>query len=511
MTRNNSPTYSTHRKASAACRFPLATFRVSLSVFRFLLPACRLALVFLLLAVLAGCVPTIKEAGEPEVDFGTAQDAVNTARLNFFLNLKEPDSPEVQFELTNLEVLAGETWLPVSKGPLLLDSEKIAARQVFLGARPVMPGRYARLRFTVEKSFFRQGGKYTSVPVDPYTVELALSSPVALDKGDSQSLFVIWDVRKSLEGPKGVYPVMAMVQASRQLFDNLVYVACPDIGTIFVVRCDKDWVADSFGITGRPTYLAMDPNSADRRLYVLAAGESRIKIVELNSQRIVDSYSIPLAVQPSLMVVSPDGKSLYILDKGNSYLSLLDLESGRLITQVRMGFEPQYMTFLANKNVLAVSSVLSQTVTLHNPLTLQEVGSIATGIAPDGLLLANNLLYIAENGSDAVSVFNFDNNLMQNQINVGFGPRRLLDVGGVIYVSNYDDGSLSVIYPGQFIVGRQIRGLGRPLEMISDQTYRRLYVGDEQEKGLAVIDSNINQLIRYIKFGARPLGLAIIQ
>lgn len=478
------------------------------------LPVFRLGLVLLLLTVLGGCIPTVKEVGEapPPADFGKAHDTVNTARLSLFLHLKDPNGPGVRFEIKDLEVLAGQVWLPVTKGPLQLDSEKIAARQIFLGGRAVPPGRYDRLRFTVTKGSYRQStGEYTTVSTTPYRVELALSSSVFLDRNDSQSLFVIWDVRRSLEGPRGLRPAMALVPPLRQLFNDLVYVACPDINTIFVIRCDKDWVADSFGVKGRPTYLAMAPDSSDRRLYVLASGESRMKLVELNSQRIVDSYVIPLAVEPSQMAVSPDGESLYILDKGDSFLSRLDLQSGRLLARVRMGYEPQYMTYLAARSVLAVSSVMSQEVTFYDPLTLQQVGSVATGSSPDGLLLSNNLLYIAEKDADTVSIFDFGNNLMRSRLNVGSGPRRLLDNGYHIYVSNYDDGSLSVIYPGQLEVGRQIRGLGRPLEMIFDQAYRRLYVGDEKEEGLAVIDSNIDKLKGYIKFGARPLGLAIIQ
>ncbi|MEJ2691201.1 MAG: YncE family protein [Deltaproteobacteria bacterium] len=491
MIKTNAPTYTCNR-------LPFA--------------AIGLLLLFLLLAVLTGCVPTVKESSEPLADLGNEQDTVNTARLSLFLNLKDPTGPGIRLELKDLEVLADQIWLPVTSGPLLLDSEKIADSQVFLGGRAMPPGRYDRLRFTVSQSSLRQAnGEYKTVTTDPYLMDLVLSTPLLLDKDDSRSLFITWDARGSLEGPSGLHPVMAVSPPLRQLFIDLVYVACPDINTIFIIRSDKNWVADSFGVKGHPTYIAMDPDPSNQRLYVLAARESRIKTVELNSQRVVDSFPIPLAIEPSFMTISPDGQWVYVLDESQNYLSRLDLESGRLLDRVRLGYEPQYVAYLADQNFLAVSSVISQTVSFRDPQNLSEVGSVHTGSSPDGLLVSNNLLYIAERGANTVSVVDLTMNKIQSRVDVGLGPRRLLDNGSQIYVSNYDDGSLSVIYPGQLEVGREIYGLGRPLEMVYDQNYRRIYVGDEKEAGLAIIDSNINQLKGYIKLGARPLGLAIIQ
>jgi DNA-binding beta-propeller fold protein YncE len=492
MTRLTSPTYS------AFCNF---------------LNPGRLLLVLLLLAVTNGCAPIDKEINAPLPHAGSEFDGgINTARLNLFLNLKDPNGPGIRLELNNLEVLADQVWLPVTSGPLQLDSEKIGATQVFLGGRAVPPGRYERLRFTVTKSSFRRGsGEYEAVAAEPYTLELASSSPIFIAKDDSHCMFVTWDLLESLERTEGLQPVMTIAFPLRQLFVDLLYVACPDIDTIFVIRSDKNWVADSFGIRGHPTYIAMDPDPSRQRLYILASRESRIKAVELNSQRIVDSFSIPLTREATFMTISPDGQWAYVLDERESYLSRLDLESGQLLAQVHLGYDPQYVTYLADRNILAVSFLISQTVSFHDPLNLNKVGSIPTGNSPEGLLAVDNRLYIAERGANTVSIFDLSTNMTLSLLSVGFGPRRLLNNGDQIYVSNYDSGSLSVIYPGQLEVGREIHGLGRPLEMILDRTNRWIYVGDERKAGLAIIDSNINQLMGYIEFGARPLGLAIIQ
>jgi DNA-binding beta-propeller fold protein YncE len=317
-------------------------------------------------------------------------------------------------------------------------------------------------------------------------------------------------VESSLERGEEPRPVMNIAPLVRPMLVDLLYAACPDIDTVFVIRTDRNWVADSFGLKGQPTHLVMDPDPSRRRLYILAPREAAIKAVDLSSQRIIDSIHIPMTDTPTFMTISPDAKWAYVLDERASYLNQIDLATGRSAARVRVPYRPQYAAYLADQNVLAVSAGLSQVVTLHNPTNLTEVGTIRTGSSPEGLLAAAGQLYVAERGDHTVTLFNLAANRAQGRLDVGFGPRRLLFDGHQIYVSNYDDGSLAVLIPEQLGVIREIHGLGRPLEMAFDETYRKIYVGDEQAGALAVIDSTSNQFLGYIHLGARPLGLAVL-
>lgn len=471
---------------------------------------CRLLVIIIVMILLHGCQTGIISSGRSEVEL--APPPGDSARLNLFLALKNPSGPAMRLDAENFEVLADRLWMPLDVAPLTLDSEKIGAGQLFLGGRWLPPGNFAGLRFTVNKIFLKEGiGEYQQVAIGPLTMELALSEPIPVEKDDSQSLFINWDVQKSLEDPRNLQSGMTIAVPVRQFFADIVYVSCPDIDTIFVIRCDKNWVVDSFGLKGRPTYLALDPVPSRQRLYVLASRESSIKVVELNSQRVIDSYPVPLIEKPAFFTISSDGQWAYILDDKKNYLIRLDLQTGTLLARVHLGYRPQYASYLEDSNLLAVSSVISQLISFHDPLDLNEIVSIQTGTSPEGLLAANGQLYVAESGANTVSVIDVARNLIQNRITVGFTPRRLLNIGRQIYVSNYDSGSISVIYRGQLGVGREINGLGRPLEMIYNQNFRWLYAGDDEKEALAFIDSTTNQLRGYINLGASPLGLAIIQ
>jgi DNA-binding beta-propeller fold protein YncE len=338
-------------------------------------------------------------------------------------------------------------------------------------------------------------------------VAFDLPSPLRLEEGDSRSLFVTWDVQATLEG-EGLRPAMTIAPQLRQLLADLVYAACPDIDTIFVIRSDRNWVADSFGIRGNPNYLAIDPGR--QRLYVLAPRESAIKVVDLSSQRVVDFFHLPIPDPPTYMTISPDGMWAYVLEERSSHLSRIDLATGRSAARVRLEYRPQYALYIAERNHLAVSLGLTQTVSLLHPMELTEVSRVITGDSPRGLLFSHNQLYVAESGDHTVSIMDLATPRSLRRLDVGFGPRRLLGTENFIYVSNYDGDSLSVLVPGQLGVVRDIPGLARPLEMAFDQVRRQLFVGEEGAAGLAVIDTTSNLLLRRITLGARPAGLAVL-
>jgi DNA-binding beta-propeller fold protein YncE len=502
-------------------------FDIRYSIFDIL----RFSVYLFLALLLGGCQAGAQSTTRPMADLMRGPE--DTARLSLFLNLKESDGPGVRLEISALEVFADGSWLPITVGPLELNSEAIGSAQVFLGSRAVPPGHYQRLRFSVDKGLIRRdSGRYEVLSLDAFPVELDLPSALHLETDDSGSLFLTWDIEGTLERTDILKPVMTIAPQVRQLLADLVYVACPDINTVFLVRTDRNWVADSFGIKGSPTYLAVDPDPSRRRLYVLASREAAIKVVDLSSQRVIDLFHIPLTDTPTFMTISPDGKWAYVLEERSNFLSRIDLATGRSATRVRLNYRPQHAAFLAERNLLAVSLGLTQMISLLHPLELIERSRIFTGDSPQGLLVSGNQLYIAESGDHTVSIFDLaapenqvgtpqrrapipgnmgESHIGASRLDVGLGPRRLLETDSFIYVSNYDGDSLSVLLPDQLGVVREIRGLGRPLEMAFDPARRQLYVGEEQAAGLAVIDSTSNELIRKIELGARPLGLTVIQ
>jgi YVTN family beta-propeller protein len=465
---------------------------------------------FLLLTLSGGCTSPSRDAilthaDMPEIDR-------NNGRLNVFLTLKDVNGPAIRMTVADIEFLADGVWLPLVNGPVTIDSAELGSGQLLLGAEYLPPGRYPNLRMRVINAEVRGSkGEYVPIDQEPLQVEIILSEIIELEAGDSRCLLLSWDLQESLPQDNVLSPSLVATVPLKQLPIDLVFVSCPEIDTIFVVSADKNWVVDSFGLKGSPTYMAVDPNLSSPRLYVLASGERKIKVVEPQSYRVIDFFPTPLNDQPTFMMISQDGRSGYLMDERSGYLSRIDLSNGQSIARTHLGYRPNYALYLEQQNLLAVSLALSQKVVLLDPENLKVRGTFPTGSSPQGLAVLSEQLYIAESGDDTVSIVALGGGRGQNRLGVGFGPRRLLITENQIYVSNYLEGSLSVLLPGQLGVVQNIADVGKPVEMVYDQFYQRLYVADEKTGGLTVIDVNSNTIIGRIPLGAKPLDLIVVQ
>lgn len=468
----------------------------------------------LLLALLTGCLPSTSGTDREFTSrlASLKKDPQHTARLSCFLNLKDERGEAIRLEVSSIEVFSEDSSLLLTNDPLKIDSTAIGAGQIFIGGTALPPGNYNRLRFTVTRGEVKNDdGKYEVKAAEPFFVNVNLNPGMYLEPEDSSTLLITWDVQNSLQSDNTLNPDLTATPSLRQMLLNLIFVSCPEIDTVFVVRADKNWVVDSFGLKGEPTYLAIDPVERNL-LYVLASRDRMVKVVELSSFRVINFFPVPLNDTPTFMTISPDGRDAYLLDERNGYLSRVNLTSGSIEARILLGDQPVYAAYLQEQNLLAVSLYLSQKILLLNPLSLGVVRSISTGSAPQGLIVLENQLYVAESGDNTVSITDLSSRGTQNRLMVGFGPRRLLETtNNQIFVSNYKDNSLSVMLPGQFGVIQEIYGLDRPLEMVLNEFYHRLYVTDEMKAALAVIDTDSDKLLGFIALGAQPFDLDIIQ
>ncbi len=469
-----------------------------------LLPVLFLVVLF----ATAGCLSTLSGAGgknKGQRSMGPDHGAL----ISVFLQLQESEGPHISLALESLEVLAGDSWLPMPIQPQRLDSAAIGAGQIFVAHISLVPGQYEQFRLRVaDPALERDGGQVFLMLAEPL-LPLTLPDPLRLEKGDSRALFIHWDVRGSMTNEALLAPNFQIVQQPLPLVADLAVVACPDINTLYLLRTDRNRVSGALGVPGRPTYLAVDRSRG--RLYVLASDEAMIHVYELATLRMVDSFKIPLTRSPGYMAMSSDGGWAFVLDGRGNYLLRMDLDSGTLAGRVRLGDRPQYLLYMPEENRLAVSFAYTQSVLILDADTLATVETVPVGRSPQGLLVRDGILYIAETASGTLTIYNLEDRQLQRRLNVGGAPRRLVASDDRIYLANSGGDSLSMLLPGQHLVSRQIPLPGNPLEMATASGRRWLYVGEGRQNGLAVIDLTSNRLSAHIDLGASPLGLVVVQ
>jgi len=429
--------------------------------------------------------------------------------LSVFLNLKEYQNQEVTLEITAVEVKNQDSWVPLSSSSLTVDTKHHAAGQVMIARNMVAPDIYYSMRLHLRHATVRHGGQEEVLNIPNSVVEVEFPAGLNFKKADSHSLFVSWNVGESVqENGRTFIPAMKASMQAIPLLSELLFLACPEIDTVYVLRSDINWVISSLGIPGRPTYLEVDVSSD--RLYVLAADENAIKVVDLKTYRIVDQIIITLDFEPTYMFLGPDMFYAYILDARGKSIAKINILTGTQETQVSLSYIPQYAIYLEDRNLLAVSALDTNKVYLLNPDNLISTNSFSVGSNPDGLLSWRNFVFVAESGSNTVAAYDLQDRTQRNKVNVGFSPRRLFLKGNQIYITNLLSSSVSVMFPGQFNVSGEITVNGKPLELDASESRRWLYVGDVKRGGLNVIDSTSNRIKGFIDLSTIVLGMAVI-
>ncbi len=472
-------------------------------------------LTLLLQLIITGCKTTGTSSShhlQQKMEVNNTAVANSGGRISLFLSLKTPDNQGVRLDVSQIDILHDDIWLPLTSSPLTINAAEIGSQQLFLGRCLLPPGQCRRLRFTLQQaSILKNDGSQIFLGLDSTMVELDLPTALDLRRGDSQSLFITWDEETSLRTSPILKPTLSITPNLKQITTDLAYAACPEINTIYVLRTDKNWVCDSFGISGHPTCLTAIRRQSSDRLYILSPQDAVINVVAIPENNIINSFRIPMTTKPTFMTLSSDGSWAYILDTQNDYLLRMDMDSGNLDKRVRLGYQPEYATYINAHNLLAVGSTISQTISLLDANTFAKVGEIPTTGTPEGLLAWDNLLYICEGSANSVTVYDLNRRTILSRQNVGFFPHRLLQSDNQIYVSNRDSNSISIIHPRQLGIAREINLDGTPIEMAVEENSRWIYVGNKTIGGLSVIDATINRISSQILFGAVPMSLAVIQ
>ncbi len=470
----------------------------------------RTTLHFVLVAFLSvGCFPQ-GQSGTGGSPLLPARQTEGEATLSLFLQAGEGGGPPVWVRIDDFAIKGGERWFPLALGRNELRSRELdQAGQLFLGRGGVPPGDYDRLRITLDKAALERGSEKLMLSLAEQAVEISLSEPLSIAKGDSLCLFLTWHFRSSLKGKATLAPVLDVEVQSIPLSTDLVYVTCPEIDTVYIVRTDQNQVCGSVGVHGGPTCIEV--RSDLNRFYVLSSDDPSVGVFELTANRHLDRVRIPFGRDIPYMAVGPQGRWAYILERDANRLLRLDLFNGALVGRMSLGARPQYITYPKGRDLLAVSSAYGHEVSLIDPESLRTVQKITTGGSPAGLLIREGKLYIAEHSTGTVIDYDLTSNQVRSRIKVGMGPSRLIENNDHIYVSNREGRSISVLLPGQLNASGNIRLEGEPFEMAVSSPRQWLYAGDSEKGGIYLVDLSSNQMVRKIELGSRPYDLSIIE
>jgi len=412
----------------------------------------------------------------------------------------------ISFELDEVSILMGDLWIELPAEKLKIDRQQVQGRQLLLGLGAFPAGDCSRVRFKLKE--IRVGGN-AGPGLEDQLIELPLSRVVSFAGNDSTCLFIDWHLIPPIPGEVRFTPRFSVRGQELPLGRDLAYVVCDDIDTLYMVRTDVNFVVAALGLPGPLGELAIDENR--KRLYVLSTGERAILVFDSTNAQKLDRIPLSIAVNPRHLALAEDGTAAFVTDAATNRILRIDLFSGIVAMQTTVGFRPERVIYFDDgSHRLAVSSPTAQRVFILNADTLVLLKEIPAGNEVDSMLFWNDQFYVAERGGNSVVAFDHRSGRELSRVTVGFEPSYLIGVDHKIFVSNYQDNSISIFHAGQNTSVRRIPVDSGPYAMAVSDRRRLLYLANRESSSLTIVDLSSERVKAVVPLGGRPFAIGIL-
>ena len=190
---------------------------------------------------------------------------------------------------------------------------------------------------------------------------------------------------------------------------------------------------------------------------------------------------------------------------------------------ISVGNSPSDIALNPVTNKLYVANSGSNTVSVIDVSTHKVKSNITVGVRPNVAVfnLATNRLYVANSGSNTVSVIDGSTDTVKGNITVGIGPLGIAvepgegGIGNWIFVSNSGSNTVSVIDGSTDIVRDNINVTGEPNGLEVNSITNKLYVANSGTNKVSVINYITNEtggfhyVHNIVPVGRIPTGIAV--
>ncbi len=212
-----------------------------------------------------------------------------------------------------------------------------------------------------------------------------IAAPGAIDVIDTETLEKV----KKIDVPGGIHNIYVTP-------DGKNVVAGSPAGrrlTILDTSTDKEvWSWEGEAI--RPLTMSTKADGSTDKLFVQVSGYHGFVVVDWDSQKEVrritqpdvppaERYDSTYNGAPAHGIgVAPDGKTLWSTSRMNSHVYVYSLPDLQLVGKVRTGTDPDWITFTPDSKRAYVANAVTNTVSVIDMETLQEVTQIPVGKGP---------------------------------------------------------------------------------------------------------------------------------
>jgi YVTN family beta-propeller protein len=245
------------------------------------------------------------------------------------------------------------------------------------------------------------------------------------------------------------------------------------------------------------------------KLLVANSFSNSLSIIDIQGERVVESYFIGAHC---------NGVEVF---EDNAYVTCGELDSiivfsllkNKITEEIPCGSFPHSISIDKNKGLIAVSNMHSDNITLIDSRNRENTANIKVSAYPakavfdEGgkhILVCESHMGIKENGS--LSIINAKSLRLAGRVRLGNSPIDLSIDKNYCYISNFGDGTVSMVDIAKLKEVKRIKIGGMPRGIIKNGKF--IYAGDNYNNLLYQIDVE-NDSKKAIPIGGEPTAMTI--
>ncbi len=433
-------------------------------------------------------------------------------QLSLFFTPVARGNFHISFQLDSIEAvpLEGQSIILSSK-VVQVNSREWLDRQIRLAEVSLPPNRYKEIDFRISKAVLDRDGEKVTLNIPDSLVRVA--QPFQIFAGENTSIFIQWDVDRSIESEAFLKPVMTSHLKEPQLKSLMIYVTQERSDNVVVINRETDQIVSTIAVGKRPHGVAIQPSI--NRAYVANSGDDTLSLIDTQTNRVIDKVITRLGAQPEDVAVSDDGQVIVACYFGTNQVSIRDANSLRELAILTVDKGPIKVAIEPGGKKAFVSNFYSNTVSVVDTSLFRVIGVIPVESKPIGLAFNSrgDRLYVVNSGSSNVSIISPTGFNVVGTFNVGTGGYGVLadSIGENLFLTRAATNQFLFLNASVNIIRKILPMDKEPTNIDVDPDGKKIYVINKGSNSISVVNKILGTVEKRIGVGSGPYDIAIAQ
>lgn len=235
-----------------------------------------------------------------------------------------------------------------------------------------------------------------------------------------------------------------------------------------------------------------------------------LSLIDIGKKKLIEDYFIGMHCNDVKVI---EDNAVVICGDSNSIVDF-NLDKSNIEEEIPCGNLPHSIDVYKHKKLIVTADMISDSITLFDYLDLNNVRSIRVGKFPTKAVFSidGEIIYVCESniGSDkcgTIGMYSCKNLNLIYKIEAGNAPVDMCIENDLCFVSNFGDGTISVIDIRKFKEINRFKVGGMPRGIIKKGEH--LYVNDNYNNLLLKIDLQKEEK-KAISIGGEPTGITLL-